>query len=136
MGAGADVYKPVTNIQHQWLSISEYLHKMFISMHMQVIVIVIHAFCKDFSHQLSFGDSEDICCYNEIIMCCYVRYMLKYALKKKMPLNIEIYVLCNSLAMHMEITETYDNMIGLRLLLYMCKAENPHLDDRVEIRGL
>ena len=42
-----------------------------------------------------------------------------------MPLSIEIYVLCNSLAMCMDISETYDDM-----------AEKPHLDDRVEIRGL
>ena len=54
MGASADVYKPVTDILHQWLSIKEYLHKMFKSMHMQVIVIEINAFCKDFSNQLSF----------------------------------------------------------------------------------
>ena len=54
MGAGADVYKPVTDILRQWLSIPECLHKMFKSMHMQVIVIEINAFCKDFSHQLSF----------------------------------------------------------------------------------
>ena len=53
-----------------------------------------------------------------------------------MPLSIEIYVLCNSLAMCMVITETYDDMIGLRLLLYMCKAEKPHLGDRIETRGL
>ena len=53
-----------------------------------------------------------------------------------MPLRIEIYVFCNSLAMCMDITETYDDMIGLRLLLYMCKAEQTHLGDRVEIRGL
>ena len=54
MDAGADVYKPVTDILHQWLSIPEYLHKMFKSMRMQVIVIEINAFCKGFSHQLSF----------------------------------------------------------------------------------
>ena len=53
-----------------------------------------------------------------------------------MPLSIEIYVLCNSLATCMGITETYDDMIGLRLRLYMCKAKKPHLGDRVEIRGL
>ena len=53
-----------------------------------------------------------------------------------MPLSIEIYVLCNSLAMCMDITETYDDMIGLRLRLYMWKAEKSHLGDRVEIRGL
>ena len=54
MGAGADVYKHVTDILRQRLSIPEYLHKMFKSMHMQVIVIEINAFCKQFSHQLSF----------------------------------------------------------------------------------
>ena len=37
--------------------------------------------------------------------------------------------------MCMDITETYDDMIGLRLLLYMCKAEKTHLSDRVDIRG-
>ena len=36
--------------------------------------------------------------------------------------------------MCMDITETYDDMIGLRLLLYMRKAEKPHLG--VEIREL
>ena len=54
MGTGADVYKPVTDVLHQWLSIQEYLHKMFKSMHIQVIVLKINAFCIDFSHQLSF----------------------------------------------------------------------------------
>ena len=53
-----------------------------------------------------------------------------------MPIGIEIYVLCNSLAMCMDITETYDDMIGLRLLLYMCRAEKTRLGDRVHIRGL
>ena len=81
MGAGADVYKPVSDILHQWLSIPEYLHKMFKSMDMQVIIIEKSTFCKDFSHQLSFWDSEGIRFINEIIMCCYICYMLKYALK-------------------------------------------------------
>ena len=63
MGAGAEVYNPVTDVLHLWLSIAEYLHKMFKSMHMQVIVIEINAFCKDFSHQLSFFDSEGIMKY-------------------------------------------------------------------------
>ena len=49
-----------------------------------------------------------------------------------MPIGIEIYVLCNSLTMCI----TYDDMIGLRLLLYMCKAEKTRLGDRVDIRGL
>ena len=43
--------------------ISGYLHKMFKSMHMQVIVIEINAY------------------ENEISMYCYFCYMLKYALK-------------------------------------------------------
>ena len=60
MGAGADIYKPVTDILHQWLSIPEYLHKMFKTMHIQVKDIEIHAFCKKFSHQLSLWDSEGI----------------------------------------------------------------------------
>ena len=38
--------------------------------------------------------------------------------------------------MCMDMTETYDDMIGLRLLLYMCNTEKPHLGDKVEIRGL
>ena len=92
MGASADVYNPVTYALHQWFSIPEYLHKMFKLMHMQVIEI--NAFCKDFSHQLSFLDSEGIFFNNEIIVCCYMCYMQKYALK--MPLSIEIYVRCNS----------------------------------------
>ena len=54
----------------------------------------------------------------------------------KLPLSIEIYVLCNSLAMCMDINETYDDMVGLRLILYMCMAEKTRLGDRVEIRGL
>ena len=54
MGADADVYKHVTDILHKWLSILEYLNNIFKSMYMQVIVKKINAFCKDFSHQLSF----------------------------------------------------------------------------------
>ena len=81
MGAGADVYNPITDILHQWLSIPEYLHKMFKSMHMQVIIIEINAFWKDLSHHLSILDSEGIRFNNKIIMWCYVCYMQKYALK-------------------------------------------------------
>ena len=57
--------------------------------------------------------SEGIRFNNEVIMCSYVRYMQKYALK--VSLSIEICVLCNSLAMSMDINETYDDMVGLRL---------------------
>ena len=53
-----------------------------------------------------------------------------------MPLSIEIFVLCNSLAMCMDITETFDDMIGLRQFVYTCKSEKTHLAGRVEIRGL
>ena len=51
-------------------------------------------------------------------------------------IGIEIYVLCNSLAMCMDITETYDDMIGFRLLLYKCRAEKTHSGDIVDVRGL
>ena len=89
---------------------------MFKSMNMQVIVIEINAFCIDFSHQLSFWDSGGIRFSNYVLLCtlhaeiCSEKYQ-----------NIELYVLSNSLAMCMDITETYDDMIGLRLLLYMCR---------------
>ena len=69
-----------------------------------------------------FGDSEGIRFIDEVIMCCYVRYVLKCAMKS--ALSIEIYVPCKCLAMCMDITETYDDMRGLRLILYMCKAED------------
>ena len=35
-----------------------------------------------------------------------------------------------------EIMKTYDDMIGLRQLLYICKAEKTDLNDKVVIRGL
>ena len=60
--------------------------------------------------------------------------MLACAMKS--VIGTEIYFLCNSLAMCMDITETYDDMIGLRLLLYMCKTEKTHLGDIVDFRGL
>ena len=37
--------------------------------------------------------------------------------------------------MCMGITETYDDVIGLRLLLYICKAEKTHLDDKLKLGG-
>ena len=52
-----------------------------------------------------------------------------------MPLSIEIYVLCISLAMCMGITETYDDMIGLRLFLYMCKAEKTQEVTELKLGG-
>ena len=36
MGAGADEYKPVSDILHRWLNIPEYIHKIFKSMHMHI----------------------------------------------------------------------------------------------------
>ena len=36
----------------------------------------------------------------------------------------------------MDISETYDDMVGLWLLMYMCKAEKTYLGDKVDIRGL
>ena len=35
--------------------------------------------------------------------------------------------------MCIEMTKTFDDMLGLRQLLYMRKAEKPHLNDRVAI---
>ena len=49
----------------------------------------------------------------------------------KVRWTTEIFVL----AMCIEITKTYDIMIGLRQLLYMCKAEKTQLNDRVAIGG-
>ena len=43
----------------------------------------------------------------------------------------EIFFLSNISAM----TKTYDIMIGLRQLLYMCKAEKTQLNDRVAMEG-
>ena len=48
-----------------------------------------------------------------------------------MPLSIEIYVRCNNLAICMDITETYDDMIGFRLLLYICTAEKTYSGDKL-----
>ena len=39
-------------ILHQWLSISEYLHKMSKSMHIKVIVIETTSSCKDFAQKI------------------------------------------------------------------------------------
>ena len=50
--------------------------------------------------------------------------------KCRLALKYVFFVMC------MDITETYHDMIGLWLLLFMRKAEKTHLGDRVEIRGL
>ena len=52
-----------------------------------------------------------------------------------MKWTTEICVLCNISAMCTEMTKTYDVMIGLRQLLYMCKAEKMQLNDRVAVGG-
>ena len=49
MGAGTDVYELIYYI-NDFNSNQAYLHKMFRSMHMQVIVIEINTFCIYFSH--------------------------------------------------------------------------------------
>ena len=46
-----------------------------------------------------------------------------------------IFGLCNISAMCIEMTKTYDIMIGLRQLLCMCKAEKTQLNDSVPIGG-
>ena len=38
--------------------------------------------------------------------------------------------------MGIDISVTYDDIIGSRQLLYMCKEEKTHLNDKVEVRGL
>ena len=48
----------------------------------------------------------------------------------------EIFVLSNISAVCTEMTKTYDILIGLRQLLYMCKAEKAPLNDRVAIGGV
>ena len=51
----------------------------------------------------------------------------------KVKWTTEIFVLCNSSTMCTEMTKTYDIMIGLRQLLYMCKAEKTKLNDRLQL---
>ena len=46
-----------------------------------------------------------------------------------------IFVLCNISAMCIEMTKTYDIVIGLRQLLCISKAEKSQLNDRVAIGG-
>ena len=46
-------------------------------------------------------------------------------------LSIPQYLYKRSISMHI----TYDIMIGLQQLLYMCKAEKTHLNDRVATGG-
>ena len=53
----------------------------------------------------------------------------------KVKWTTEIFVLCNISAMCTEMIKTYDIMIDLRQLLYMCKAEKTQLNDRVAIGG-
>ena len=53
----------------------------------------------------------------------------------KVKWTTEIFVLCNTSATCTEMTKTNDIMIGLRQLLYMCKAEKTQLNDRVAIGG-
>ena len=48
-----------------------------------------------------------------------------------MPLSIEIYVICNSLAMCMDITETYDDMISDHTFTTAFVNEKTHLGVRV-----
>ena len=53
----------------------------------------------------------------------------------KVKWTTEIFVFCNISAMCTEITKTFDIVIGLRQLLYMCKAEKTELNDKVAIGG-
>ena len=51
----------------------------------------------------------------------------------KVKWTTDIFVLCNISAMCTEMTKTYYIMIGLRHLLYMCKAKKTQLNDRVAL---
>ena len=53
----------------------------------------------------------------------------------KVKWTTEIFVLCSISSICTEMTKTNDIMIGLRQLLYMCKAETIQLNDRVAIGG-
>ena len=56
------------------------MHK-WVQVQMSINLSLIYCISGLVSHQLSFWDSEGRRFKNEIIMCCYVHYMLKYALK-------------------------------------------------------
>ena len=58
-------------IQHQWLSIPEYLHKMSKSMHIKVIVI------ETTSIERFRTENRIVKDYFSVIMCCYARFLLK-----------------------------------------------------------
>ena len=64
-----------------------------------------------------------------------LRTLLAENMPGKVKWTTEILVLCNISAMCTEITKTYDIMIGLRQLLYMCKAEKTQLNDGVAFGG-
>ena len=58
-------------ILHQWLSIPEYLHKMFKSRHIEVIVLLNNFLLRFRTENRIVKDSFSV------IMCCYARYLLK-----------------------------------------------------------
>ena len=64
-----------------------------------------------------------------------LRTLLAENMLGKVTWTTVIFVLCNISVMCTEMTKTYDIMIGLRQLLYMCKAEKIQLNDRVTIEG-
>ena len=69
-----------------------------------------------------------------VIMCCYACYLLKICSERwNKILNI---CTCNISAICTEMTNIHDDMIGLWQLLYICKAEKTHLNDKVVLRGL
>ena len=53
----------------------------------------------------------------------------------KVKWTTEIFVLSNISVICAEMTKTYDIMIGLRQLQFMCKAEKTQLNERVAIGG-
>ena len=66
-----------------------------------------------------------------VIMCCYVRYLLKFVLKVEIRLCNTC--TCNNLVMCTELTKPYDDRICLRQLLCIYKAEKTRLNDNAVI---
>ena len=60
-----------------------------------------------------------------VIMCCYARYLLKICSERWDKIS----------AMCTEMTNIHDDMIGLSQLLYICKAEKTHLNDKIVLGG-
>ena len=81
MGAIADAYNHVTDILHQWLSIPECLHNVQNNAYASQSHRNNCLLQRCLTSTVFVLDCEGIRFNNEIIMCCYVCYMLKCALR-------------------------------------------------------